>query len=511
MTWTFVVAAVSLISLSALSALASLAVGIAVVNRTAPPSGIWWALAGLVALRALLTWHEMDVSHSLAYRVLHRLRMALFSAAASRRDRDHSARRTTIAMADTEKLEFFYAHTVAQLAAAAVAAIAAVSATATISVPAAAASLVGIVALIGSARWGSQAAAHAADDRAGRLDTLSIEVADALVGRREVIVFGLADRLRDDARRLTDLAGIAEQGVSWFLARAAGSREFIVTATVAATVLAVSYEGRIAPAVAPAAIVLALSAATAIDSATATFGQIAPLAASARRITDGAVVSPEVPRASSLPAGALGIEWTDLDVDYGRGPTLGGHSESVSPGEHVAIAGRSGTGKSTLVAVLARLVEPTSGGVRVHGDGKTVRLQDIHESDLRSGVAVVAQEPTLFHGTIRSNLTLGCPNSDDHLNAVLHSVGADEFVTLDTPVGEDGARLSGGQIARVALARALARRPRLLLVDELTAALDSDSEGAVLDALDAFEGTVICVSHRRSTLKHFPRALTLGD
>ena len=121
---------------------------------------------------------------------------------------------------------------------------------------------------------------------------------------------------------------------------------------------------------------------------------------------------------------------------------------------------------------------------------------------------MVDQESVLFHGTLRDNLLRGCPpQSDSDLEAVLDHVGAGGWIGLDDDLGETGVRLSGGQRARICLARALVRRPRILLVDEVTASLDPATEQAVSDVIDAFPGTALIASHRPATLERCDRVV----
>ena len=181
----------------------------------------------------------------------------------------------------------------------------------------------------------------------------------------------------------------------------------------------------------------------------------------------------------------------------------------VDPGEHIGLAGPSGAGKSTVIALAARLWDPSAGTVAlVDAAGVAYPLGRIRDDELRRVVAVVEQDARLFHGTVRENLVRGAdPRTDEQLLEALTAVGADDWITLDDELGEHGARLSGGQRARLALARALCRAPRVLIVDEITASLDAESERIISDVLARFDGTVIAASHRRETLGRFGRVV----
>lgn len=176
---------------------------------------------------------------------------------------------------------------------------------------------------------------------------------------------------------------------------------------------------------------------------------------------------------------------------------------TLQAGRTVALVGPTGSGKSTLVSLLARLVDPTTGSVRA--DGWDVR--GLAPGEMSRAVALVPQQTFLFDDTVRGNVTLGADIDDEAVEQALRAARAWDFVAamprgLDTRVGERGTSLSGGQRQRVALARALVRRPRLLLLDDATSAVDPEVELAVLGELDHGRAgaTVLLVAHRMSTI-----------
>jgi len=186
----------------------------------------------------------------------------------------------------------------------------------------------------------------------------------------------------------------------------------------------------------------------------------------------------------------------------------------IAPGETVALVGPSGAGKSTLTQLIPRFYDVSSGEVLV--DGVDVRLQGL--SELRSELAAVPQEVQLFSGTIAENLRVGRPDATDlELVAAAETANAHDFVVAfpdgyDTVVGERGVQLSGGQRQRVAIARAVLADPRVLILDEATSSLDSESEALVQDALDRLmeDRTTIVIAHRLSTVRAADRIVVLA-
>ncbi|KRE41386.1 ABC transporter ATP-binding protein [Knoellia sp. Soil729] len=217
-------------------------------------------------------------------------------------------------------------------------------------------------------------------------------------------------------------------------------------------------------------------------------------------------------------AGEVSLRSLESEASGDREPgseVLDDLDATIEPGQLVALVGPSGAGKSTLSALVARLYDPTSGAVRINGaDLRSVTLES-----LRDTVSVVTQEAHLFHDTIRANLLYAAPAATEaQIEAALRAARVWDLVTrlpagLDTVVGDRGHRLSGGEKQRLAIARLLLKGPRLVVLDEATAHLDSESEVAVQRALDAaLEGrTALVIAHRLSTVRHADLILVLED
>ncbi|NNF17421.1 MAG: ATP-binding cassette domain-containing protein [Gammaproteobacteria bacterium] len=190
-------------------------------------------------------------------------------------------------------------------------------------------------------------------------------------------------------------------------------------------------------------------------------------------------------------------------------------SFQVQPGEMVAVVGPSGSGKSTLFDLLQRFYNPQAGRIRFNG----VDVTELALADVRGCVGFVPQDPVMFSGTIRDNLTYAnATASDEQITAMLRVANADQFIAqlpdqLETRVGEDGVGLSGGQRQRLAIARALLSNPSILLLDEATSALDADSEHQIRQSIESLKGqmTIMVIAHRLSTVRQADRILVIED
>jgi ATP-binding cassette, subfamily B, bacterial len=218
-------------------------------------------------------------------------------------------------------------------------------------------------------------------------------------------------------------------------------------------------------------------------------------------------------------ASAARVEVSDVRFGYLPGrDVLAGVDFSVEPGRTVAIVGPTGSGKSTLTTMLTRLVDPEEGTVAVDG----IDLRSLARDELAGSVALVAQTAWLFDDTIRGNITLGGEYADEDVWDALRIAQGDGFVKalpngLDTKVGERGTTLSGGQRQRIALARALVRRPRLLILDDATSAVDPQVEARILAGLrTAVQGaeaatTVLVIAYRKATISLADEVLFLDE
>ncbi len=210
------------------------------------------------------------------------------------------------------------------------------------------------------------------------------------------------------------------------------------------------------------------------------------------------------------------IDFMNVRFSYdGVDPTLDGISFSLPRGEVLALVGSSGVGKTTLVNLLPRFYDVTGGRVEIDG----IDIRDFKLRSLRLSIAMVTQDVILFNDTIRTNIAYGNPDADDRaVHAAARAALVDDFVCslpegYETVIGERGLRLSGGERQRISIARALLKNAPILILDEATSSLDTESESLVQQALENLMAgrTTIVIAHRLSTVRRADRILALSD
>ena len=235
-----------------------------------------------------------------------------------------------------------------------------------------------------------------------------------------------------------------------------------------------------------------------------------------RKILDTDVVIPERIDAKPLPSCRGEITFENVAFGYDpEAPVLKDVSFKITPGQLVGIVGTTGGGKSTVVSLIPRFYDPIGGRVLIDG----VDLKELQLASLRSKIGYVLQDTVLFHGTVRENIGYGRPNaSEEEIVAAAKLANAHDFITAmphgyDTMVGDRGLTLSGGQRQRIGIARAIIRDTPILILDEPTAALDTESERLVIEGLERLmKGrTVITIAHRLSTIRDAHKIIVLKD
>ena len=261
------------------------------------------------------------------------------------------------------------------------------------------------------------------------------------------------------------------------------------------------------------------------------YGKVQEALGSTERIFELLDTRPEVvelPDAPSLPPISGHIAFDNVGFEYDpRQPVLRQVTLEAKPGEVIALVGPSGAGKTTLVNLIPRFYDPSSGGITI--DGHDLRQVTLHS--LRDQIGIVPQETLLFSGTIAANIRYGkLDASQDELAAAARAANAHDFIVNELPdgyetqVGERGIKLSGGQRQRIAIARAILKDPRILILDEATSSLDTESERLVQEALDRLMRppaggsdpgrpgrTTVVIAHRLSTVTNADRIVVLRE
>ena len=330
----------------------------------------------------------------------------------------------------------------------------------------------------------------------------------------------------------TERQGARDVSGRWVRADLRIMRAFLVYSTVFSSIIAVTNVGAVIAAVLAAdadtvdiaGIYLALTYTIVVTSSLWEITQIMrnynKVMGDAHDMVEILGLPPAVPDHTTAPfrpgPGAVVFDRVGFAHDGDRGdPLFEDFSLSIRAGEKIGLVGHSGSGKSTLVRLLLRFSDVDSGSIRI--DGQDVR--DVNQASLRRAIAYVAQEPLLFHRTLRDNIAYGRQDATDaEIREAAAKAEALEFIErlpdgFQTQVGERGVKLSGGQRQRIAIARAVLKDAPLLVLDEATSALDSESEVHIQSALaEAMRGrTTLVIAHRLSTVQQMDRIIVLAQ
>ena len=480
------------------------------------------ALIVIAVLAGASRYLEHYLGHRAAFDLLARMRLDFFDAVAplSADDEDSaSADLTTVATRDIDRVEVFFAHTIVP---AVTAVIVPVAVTATIwavaggsaGLVSAAAFVIGIVVLpLVGARASTRAAGQTAAVRARIADHLASDVA----GLAEIRTLGAEGKRMGALAALDDqLAGASRLGGSVAAIRRGLTIFWPFAAAIAILALA-DRDGLAAHLVASVAVIAAAPAATAVEA----FARSLPAAlASARRylaIVDRAPSITDPADPEPVPDGPLGLRVAGVSYGYGEGLVLDGVGAEVAAGGSLGIVGASGSGKSTLASLLVRQRDPRAGSIEIVGELGSVGIDRVRLADLRRAIVLVEQRPVLVSGTVLANLRFGNPHlsEDDAWLALERAALADDVRAhpdgLGARLSEDALSLSGGQRQRLALARALARNPRIVILDEATSHQDPKTARSVRAGVRALPGvTLVVIAHRSAALEGIDQVLKMG-
>lgn len=497
-------------------------------------------LVVVVALvKALAAYLEQYTGHLVAFKALARLRSYFYdrlepqapAALENRGSGDLLARATK----DIDRIETFFAHTLAP-------ALTAVLVPLGVGVWMALA-VDGVSALIAAIGWllvglgipflgARQTLAGAAEMRARR-GALAHHVADSVQGTHTILAYGVEERRLASTGAIEKRIGTLLRRHFGWLGRRRAISLYIGVATPAIVLLAGAPRvsggelDLVSLVVAVAAAAATMPAVQAVEEFVGVLDSAFASAAAVAEITEAAPATRQVAVSQPLPESRpLGVELANVTFTYpsraGTDPTPSASvpvtaldhpavrdvSFSVRPGEAVALVGVSGSGKSTIGALIARFWDPESGEVRIGG----ADVRGLVDSDLRSLVTLVPQRPFLFSGTVRENLLLACPEaSGDELQSACDAVALNLPHGLDTSIGELGGGVSGGQRQRIALARALLREAPVMILDEVTSDLDAATEREVARHLYRLRSarTLIFIAHRPATAFGADRVIVL--
>jgi ATP-binding cassette subfamily B protein len=349
---------------------------------------------------------------------------------------------------------------------------------------------------------------------------VNAHLVDSIQGLRELIAFGHGDARAAEVTAGSERLGAAQQRYARFVGVVGGATETLVALGSFAVLLtgaSLVASGAINRYQLPLILVMAFAAFLPVMNVAVVARNLNQVAAAARRYFEVIDEPVLVLERTSISSGAVppAIEFDDVTFAYhpDEPPVLRDLSFYVQPGETVALVGPSGAGKSTCVSLLLRFWDPNRGAIRLGG----IDLRDFPLDDLRRRIAIVQQDNYLFNTSIRENIRIGKPDaSAEEIEAATRAANIHAFIVglpdgYDTVVGERGAKVSGGQRQRLALARAFLKDAPILVLDEATSNLDSENERLIKAAVTRLMAgrTTLVIAHRLSTIISADRVVML--
>ena len=460
------------------------------------PIQLGLVMAVLALLAAVSRWGEQVCGHRAAFTLLARMRVELYDALVRQgtpQISSGSGAVMSVATRDINSIEVFFAHTIGPTVTAIILSVGATLALFALDPTAGVIGVIGIligwlIPLTGTRRSGpgeatlrSSIAQHLSEDASGRLEIRSHHAADNRMRQLGFLEEHLAQAVTDQGLRVGLRQGVA-----------------LVWPWIVAVLILVSTSNVVAAVI----IIVTAPALDAVEGFARTLPTALDGAGRFYALIDAPTTIPDSPAPIALPPGPLDVVWDQVTLGH-KEPLFTDLTLRINAGEHVGLVAPSGKGKSTLATTLVRLLDVQEGRVLLGG----VDIREISLWDLRDSVCFVEQTSTLFRGTVLENLRVGNTElSEDKALAAMEAASIS-----DVPLGTNAATLSGGQKQRVCLARALARDPRVLILDEATSHQDAINQAELSQTLSGLQDTtVIIIAHRQAALAGVDRIIDLG-
>lgn len=485
-------------------------------------------LLGFICGKGLFSFLEMYECHLVAYKIIEKIRGLLYDAVSASAPQSMAKTRsgniTAAIVEDVEATEIFYAHTAGAYIVAAVCTVLYLTALAFLSLRIAATVCAACILVAAVPYFFNRVTKKTGEEIREGAAAVHAEAVDTVQWLREILIFGkekkyiekvVRDTLRLNKKERKDGRFKGVQGLTVNLITSAvliASLLFAHTEVIAGTLRAETVS---------VVIVFSLFAFIPVMGVSVTAGAMNISNGAAKRILNILEEAPSVtdtvpyiPQSELHLAGS--IEFKDVRFSYEKDrEVLHGISFFVQAGESVAITGESGAGKSTIAALLMRFYDPDSGAVYIGGKN----IKALNQKSVRDMIAYVPQDVYLFNKSIKENIALACPcASDEEIKAAAQIAMADGFIEklehgYDTNAGERGVQLSGGEKQRIAIARAVLKKSPILLMDEASSNLDSESEALFRQALSNIRRgkTILTIAHRPSTIKEADRVIRIDN
>lgn len=477
--------------------------------------------------KGLFAFLEMYECHLVAYSVIEKIRNLLYDALCATSPQSILKKRTGSITAafveDVESTEVFYAHTAGAYIIAFVCTVLYLTALSFLSLKIALVVCAACILVAVLPYFFNPITKKIGDEIREGIASVNAEAVDTVQGLREILIFGkekkYIDKVVHDTLRLNkkEIKDGRFKGLYSVIVN-------IITSIVLIVSIVLSHieviAGLLHPEMVSVVIVFSLFSFLPIMGVSVTAGAMNISNGAAKRILDileeDAAIKDSVNYVPLKELDIVGsVAFKEVKFSYTKDTeVLHGISFTVHAGESVAITGESGAGKSTIAQLLMRFYEPDSGDIFI--DGKNIK--SFHQNSVRDIIASVPQDVYLFNTSIKENIALACPDaSDEEIKQAARVAMADGFITklengYDTVTGERGVQLSGGEKQRIAIARAVLKKSPILLMDEASSHLDSESEALFRKALHNIRKgrTIITIAHRPSTVKEADRVITIA-